>query len=111
MGDPSIPLTTQDWEEYGNSNEREFFYYMFEYSPYENLRWGECYPAILVTASLNDAMVGYWEPLKYVSKLRSVKQDDNLALLKVNFHAGHGSTSDRFQGIVETAFHYAFLLE
>jgi len=82
MSDPSIPLTCGEWEEIGNPNQRETFYYMLEYSPYDNLRMQD-YPAALVTASQNDTMVGYWEPLKYVSKLRRVKTDSNPVLLKV----------------------------
>ncbi|CAL1147798.1 unnamed protein product, partial [Cladocopium goreaui] len=81
MSDPSIPLTCGEWEEIGNPNQRETFYYMLEYSPYDNLRMQD-YPAALVTASQNDTMVGYWEPLKYVSKLRRVKTDSNPVLLK-----------------------------
>lgn len=110
MSDPSIPLTVGEWEEVGNPNEREYFYYMLEYSPYDNIRM-EAYPAALVTASLNDSMVGYWEPLKYVSKLRLLRTDERPVLLKTNFHAGHGATSDRYEGTREAAFHFAFLLD
>lgn len=110
MADPSIPLTVGEWEEVGNPNEREYFYYMLEYSPYDNIRV-EAYPAALVTASLNDSMVGYWEPLKYVSKLRALKTDSRPVLLQTDFHAGHGATSDRYQGTKEAAFHFAFLLD
>jgi len=110
MSDPSIPLTVAEWEEIGNPNEREYFYYMSEYSPYENLRI-EAYPAALATACLNDSMVGYWEPLKYVSKLRALKTDSRPVLLQTNFHAGHGAASDRYQSQRESAFHFAFLLD
>jgi len=110
MADPSIPLTVGEWEEIGNPNEREYFYYMLEYSPYDNIRM-EAYPAAFVTASLNDAMVGYWEPLKYVSKLRALKTDNRQVLLQCDFHAGHGATSDRYQSTKESAFQFAFLLD
>jgi len=110
MSDPKIPLTCADWAEYGNTNERIPFQYVLEYSPYENIRMQE-YPAMLCTASLNDSMVGFWEPLKYVTKLRRSKVDDNPVLLKVNFHAGHGHSSDRYDHLMEKAFHFAFLLD
>jgi len=110
MVDPSIPLTVGEWEEVGNPNEREYFYYMLEYSPYDNLRM-EAYPAALITASLNDSMVGYWEPVKYASKLRLMKTDDRPVFVWTNFHAGHGSSSDRYELMRESAFHFAFLLE
>jgi len=110
MSDPSIPLTIGEWEEIGNPNEQDYFFYMLEYSPYDNIRM-EAYPAALVTTSLNDAMVGYWEPLKYVSKLRLLKVDRRPVLLKVNFHAGHGSESDRYECTLEAAHHFAFLLD
>lgn len=110
MSDPSIPLTIGEWEEIGNPNERDYFYYMLEYSPYENIRM-EAYPAALVTASLNDTMVGYWEPVKYVAKLRHLKTDDRPVLLQVNWHAGHGSSSDRYESTREAALQFAFLLD
>jgi len=110
MSDPSIPLTCGEWEEVGNPNQRETFHYMLEYSPYDNLRMQD-YPAALVTASLNDSMVGYWEPLKFVSKLRRIKTDSNPVLLKVDFHAGHGGASDKYKSMQEQAQHFAFLLE
>lgn len=110
MSDPKIPLTCGDWAEYGNTNERDAFQYVLEYSPYENIRMQE-YPAMLCTASLNDSMVGFWEPLKYVTKLRRSKLDRNPVLLKVNFHAGHGHSSDRYHHMMEKAFHFAFLLD
>lgn len=110
MGDPTIPLTVGEWEEIGNPNERDYFYYMLEYSPYDNIRIEE-YPAALVTASVNDSMVGFWEPLKYVAKLRDLKLDTRPVLLQTNFHAGHGAASDRYQSTSEAAFHFAFLLD
>ncbi|CAJ1364803.1 unnamed protein product [Effrenium voratum] len=110
MSDPSIPLTCGEWEELGNPNQSETFYYMLEYSPYDNLRMHD-YPAALVTASQNDTMVGYWEPLKYVSKLRRIKTDKNPVLLKVDFHAGHGGASNKAKSMREQAQHFAFLLD
>ncbi|CAE8653173.1 unnamed protein product, partial [Polarella glacialis] len=110
MADPTIPLTCGEWEEIGNPNERETFQYMMEYSPYDNIRMQD-YPAALVTASLNDTMVGYWEPLKYVSKLRRMKTDSNPVLLKVNFHAGHGGSTDRYEAMRDQAHNFAFLLD
>jgi oligopeptidase B len=110
MSDPSIPLTVGEWEEIGNPNEREYFYYMLEYSPYDNIRM-DAYPAALITCSLHDSMVGYWEPLKYASKLRLMKTDDRPVLLKVSFNAGHGGTSDRYESMEDYASHFAFLLD
>jgi len=110
MSDPSIPLTCGEWEEVGNPNQKDTYFYMLEYSPYDNLRM-QSYPAAFVTASLNDAMVGYWEPLKFVSKLRRIKTDDNQVVLKVNFHAGHGGSSDKHQAMKEKAQQFAFLLD
>eukprot|EP00405_Crypthecodinium_cohnii_P010259 CAMPEP_0206431540 /NCGR_PEP_ID=MMETSP0324_2-20121206/7423_1 /ASSEMBLY_ACC=CAM_ASM_000836 /TAXON_ID=2866 /ORGANISM="Crypthecodinium cohnii, Strain Seligo" /LENGTH=951 /DNA_ID=CAMNT_0053897483 /DNA_START=139 /DNA_END=2991 /DNA_ORIENTATION=- len=110
MSDPTIPLTCGEWEEVGNPNERTQFYYMLEYSPYDNLQM-QAYPAAFVTASLHDAMVGYWEPLKFVSKLRALKLDERPVLLRTNFHAGHGASSDRYENTKEAALHFAFLLD
>jgi len=109
MSDPTIPLTCGDWGEYNNTNEREAFHYALEYSPYDNIRM-QSYPAVLCTGALNDAMVGFWEPLKYITKLRRMKLDDNLAMMKVNFHAGHGHSSDRYEDLREKAFLFAFVL-
>lgn len=109
MCDPSVPLTVGEWEEIGNPNEKEYFYYQLEYSPYDNLRM-ESYPSALVTASLNDSMVGYWEPLKYVAKLRMLRTNRRPSLLRVNFHAGHSGAQDRYESLREAAFEFAFLL-
>merc|ERR1712039_509404 len=108
--DPSIPLTVGEWEEAGNPNERDYFYYFLEYSPYDNIRMG-AYPAILATCSLNDSMVGYWEPLKYVSKMRHLKTDERPVLLRANLHAGHAGAADRYEALRDSAFYFAFLLE
>eukprot|EP00931_Biecheleriopsis_adriatica_P074103 TRINITY_DN48243_c0_g1_i1.p1 TRINITY_DN48243_c0_g1~~TRINITY_DN48243_c0_g1_i1.p1 ORF type:complete len:886 (-),score=147.94 TRINITY_DN48243_c0_g1_i1:15-2321(-) len=110
MSDPTIPLTCNDWAESGNTNEREAFHYVMEYSPYDNIRL-QAYPATLCTASLNDTMVGYWEPLKYVTKLRRTKLDDKPVRLKVNFDAGHGHHADRYEYLKERAFNFAFILD
>eukprot|EP00747_Dinoflagellata_sp_TGD_P110590 gnl/TRDRNA2_/TRDRNA2_171000_c1_seq3.p1 gnl/TRDRNA2_/TRDRNA2_171000_c1~~gnl/TRDRNA2_/TRDRNA2_171000_c1_seq3.p1 ORF type:complete len:191 (-),score=40.93 gnl/TRDRNA2_/TRDRNA2_171000_c1_seq3:467-1039(-) len=110
MSDPSVPLTIGEWEEIGNPNESEYFYYMQEYSPYDNIRM-TAYPAVLATSSLHDSMVGYWEPLKYVTKLRLMKLDKRPVLLKVNFHGGHGGGTDRYENTRESAFKFAFLLD
>eukprot|EP00927_Polykrikos_kofoidii_P050146 TRINITY_DN44077_c0_g1_i1.p1 TRINITY_DN44077_c0_g1~~TRINITY_DN44077_c0_g1_i1.p1 ORF type:complete len:989 (-),score=127.50 TRINITY_DN44077_c0_g1_i1:171-3002(-) len=110
MADPSVPLTVGDWEEVGNPNELEYYYYILEYSPYDNIRM-DAYPAVLATSSLNDSMVGYWEPLKYVSKLRLLKTDERPVLLKTDFHAGHAATSDRYESTRQLAFFFSFLLD
>jgi oligopeptidase B len=109
MLDASLPLTVPEYEEWGNPNEPEAFAYMLGYSPYENLKPGR-YPAILVKTSLNDSQVMYWEPAKYVAKLRTLKQDSNPLLLYTNMAAGHGGASGRYDYLREIAFDYAFIL-
>ena len=109
MLDASLPLTVPEYEEWGNPNEEEYFHYMLSYSPYDNLERGS-YPAILVKTSLNDSQVMYWEPAKYVAKLRTLKTDDNALLLVTNMEAGHGGASGRYDYLKEIAFDYAFLL-
>ncbi|HEV3446047.1 MAG TPA: S9 family peptidase [Gemmataceae bacterium] len=109
MVDASLPLTVGEYLEWGNPNERTAFAYMRSYSPYDNLaRQG--YPAMLVTTSLNDSQVMYWEPTKYVAKLRTLKTDGNLLLLKCNMGAGHGGASGRYDRLKQTAFEYAWLM-
>jgi oligopeptidase B len=110
MLDASLPLTVPEYEEWGNPNEAEAFEYMLSYSPYDNLRAGS-YPAILVKTSLNDSQVMYWEPAKYVAKLRTLKTDDSVLLLHTNMSAGHGGASGRYDYLKEIAFDYAFLLK
>ncbi len=110
MLDDSIPLTTSEYDEWGNPNEKEYYDYMLSYSPYDNLAAKE-YPHLLLTTGLHDSQVQYWEPAKYVAKLRSLKTDDNLLLLKTNMEAGHGGASGRFRRHKETALIYAFMLE
>jgi oligopeptidase B len=110
MLDASLPLTVAEYEEWGNPNERAAFDYMLSYSPYDNLKAGK-YPSILVKTSLNDSQVMYWEPAKYVAKLRTLKQDANPLLLHTNMAAGHGGSSGRYDYLKEIAFDYAFLLK
>ena len=109
MLDASLPLTVAEYEEWGNPNEPEAFAYMRSYSPYDNLKAGE-YPAMLVKTSLNDSQVMYWEPAKYVAKLRTLKANDTPLLLHINMDAGHGGASGRYDYLKEIAFDYAFLL-
>ncbi len=109
MLDASLPLTTSEYIEWGNPNEKAAYDYMKKYSPYDNIHKAD-YPAMLVKVSLNDSQVPYWEGSKLVSKLRDYKTDKNPLLLKVNMGAGHGGASGRYDAIRETAFDYAFML-
>ncbi len=109
MLDPTLPLTVPEYEEWGNPNDEAAFTYMLSYSPYDNLKAAR-YPAMLVKTSLNDSQVMYWEPAKYVAKLRTLKQDDEVLLLHTNMAAGHGGASGRYEYLEEIAFDYAFLL-
>ena len=109
MLDATLPLTVAEYEEWGNPNERAAFEYMLSYSPYDNLRAG-AYPAILVKTSLNDSQVMYWEPAKYVARLRTLKTNDTPLLLHVNMDAGHGGASGRYDYLKEIAFDDAFVL-
>ena len=109
MLDATLPLTVPEYEEWGNPNEATYFHYMLSYSPYENLKAGS-YPAMLVKTSLNDSQVMYWEPAKYVAKLRTLKTDGNLLLLVTNMQAGHGGASGRYDYLKEIAFDYGFLI-
>jgi oligopeptidase B len=110
MLDASIPLTTQEWQQWGNPAQQAHYAYMKSYSPYDNVAAKE-YPSILVTAGLNDPRVGYWEPAKWVAKLRATKTDKNPLLLKTNMGAGHGGSSGRYDYLKEMAFRYAFVLD
>ena len=110
MLDDSVPLTTGEYDEWGNPNEQEYFDYILSYSPYDNVE-AKPYPHILVTAGLHDSQVQYWEPAKWVAKLRAVKTDQHRLLLKTNMDAGHGGASGRYKRYRETALHYAFLLD
>jgi oligopeptidase B len=109
MLDPTIPLTVIEWEEWGDPRRKEDYEYMLSYSPYDNVRARD-YPAMLVTSGLNDPRVGYWEPTKWVAKLRAVKTDDRPLLLKTNMGAGHSGASGRYDELEELAFEYAFIL-
>jgi len=110
MLDSSIPLTTAEYDEWGNPNIREYYDYMLSYSPYDQVK-AQNYPAILVTTGLHDSQVQYFEPAKWVAKLRELKTDDHLILFKINMEAGHGGASGRFQRYRETALVYAFLMD
>ena len=109
MLDASLPLTTSEYIEWGNPNEKPAFDYMKTYSPYDNVK-KQNYPTMLVKVSVNDSQVPYWEGAKLVAKLRALKTDNNPLLLKVNFGAGHGGASGRYDALRETAFDYAFML-
>jgi oligopeptidase B len=109
MLDASLPLTTSEYIEWGNPNEKPAFDYMIRYSPYDNIK-AQNYPAMLVHVSLNDSQVPYWEGAKFVAKLRAMKTDANTVLLKTNLGAGHGGASGRYDALRETAFTYAFIL-
>jgi oligopeptidase B len=110
MSDASIPLTAQEWEQWGNPAKADEYEYMRSYSPYENVE-RKAYPAMLVTSGLNDSRVPYWEPTKWVARLREVRTDSNPLLLRMNMGAGHGGSSGRYERLKEIAFDYAFMLE
>jgi oligopeptidase B len=109
MLDASLPLTVPEYEEWGDPNEEEYFRVMLSYSPYDNLRAAD-YPSMLVKTSLHDSQVMYWEPAKYVAKLRTLKTDQNPLLLVTNMQAGHGGASGRYDYLKEIALDYAFVL-
>lgn len=110
MLDTSLPLTAIELDEWGNPNDKTYYDYMLSYSPYDNVE-AKAYPHLLVTAGLNDCRVKYWEPAKWVAKLRKTKTDDHLLLLKTHMGAGHGGASGRYGQLEETAFKYAFILD
>jgi oligopeptidase B len=110
MLDESLPLTVSEFEEWGNPKHKDEFDYMMKYSPYDNVR-AQAYPTMLVRTSYNDSQVMYWEPAKYVAKLRALKTDTNTLLFKVNMQpAGHGGQSGRYDRLRDTAWDYAFVL-
>lgn len=109
MLDETIPLTTSEFDEWGNPGVKEYYDYMLSYSPYDNLE-SKAYPNMIVLTSLHDSQVQYWEPAKYVARLRVLKKDRNLLLLKTEMEAGHGGVSGRDKRYRETAFQYAFIL-
>jgi oligopeptidase B len=110
MLDDSLPLTTFEYEEWGDPRLKEHYDYMLSYSPYDNVEAKE-YPDLLVTAGLNDSQVQYWEPVKWVAKLRATRSGDSKLLLKTNLEAGHHGASGRYRHHRETALAYAFLLD
>ncbi len=109
MLDDTLPLTTGEYEEWGNPNEEEYYNYMLSYSPYDNIK-AQNYPNMLVTGGLNDSQVLFHEPTKYVAKLRATKTDNNILLLHMNMESGHGGATGRYDGIKDTAFEFAFIL-
>jgi oligopeptidase B len=110
MLDDSIPLTTGEYDEWGNPNEEEYYFYMKSYSPYDNVE-AKDYPHMLVTTGLHDSQVQYWEPAKWVAKLRELKTDNNRLLLHTDMKTGHGGASGRFESLKEVALEYAFLFD
>ncbi|NDI98882.1 S9 family peptidase [Flavobacterium sp. LaA7.5] len=110
MLDDSIPLTTGEYDEWGNPNEKEYYDYMKSYSPYDNVK-AQDYPNMLVTTGLHDSQVQYWEPAKWVARLRALKTDNNVLYLDTNMEAGHGGASGRFEALKEVAKEYSFLLD
>jgi oligopeptidase B len=109
MLDESIPLTTNEFDEWGNPKEKDAYFYMKSYSPYENVE-RKAYPNILVTTGLHDSQVQYFEPAKWVAKLREMKTDSNVLLLRTNMSFGHGGASGRFDYLKDVALNYAFLM-
>ena len=108
MLDESIPLTTNEFKEWGNPKNKEAYFYMKSYSPYENIE-AKMYPNMLVTTGLHDSQVQYFEPAKWVAKLRATKTDNNVLLLKTNMEFGHGGASGRFDYLKDVALAYSFL--
>ena len=109
MMDASIPLTTFEYEEWGNPNKKEYFDYMLSYSPYDNVK-PQNYPHMLITAGLNDSRVHYWEPAKFVAKLRELKTDTNDLYFQINLGAGHSGSSGKYTYLKEMASEFAFVL-
>ena len=105
-----FPLTTGEYDEWGNPNEKKYYDYMLSYSPYDQVS-AQAYPAMLVTTGLHDSQVQYFEPAKWVAKLRALKTDSNPLLFKTNMEAGHGGKSGRFRRLEERALGYAFFLD
>ncbi len=108
--DTSLPLSAMEWEEWGNPNDKVYYDYMKSYSPYDNVE-AKSYPDLLITAGLNDSRVKYWEPAKWTAKLREIKTDNHLLLLKTNMDAGHSGASGRYESLRELAFEDAFILD
>ncbi len=110
MMDDTIPLTTGEYDEWGNPNDKEYYDYILSYSPYDNVK-AQAYPNMYVSTGFHDSQVQYWEPAKWVAKLRALKTDDNVLYLDTNMDAGHGGASGRFEALKEVAKEYAFLLD
>ncbi|MGB4083669.1 MAG: prolyl oligopeptidase family serine peptidase, partial [Bacteroidales bacterium] len=110
MIDETIPLTTFEWDEWGDPRKQEYYDYMLSYSPYDQVK-AQDYPNMLVTTGYWDSQVQYWEPAKWVAKLREMKTDDNILILDINMTAGHGGASGRFERLKTTALEYAFMLD
>ncbi len=110
MLDEDVPLTTSEFDEWGDPKNKEYYDYMLSYSPYDNVE-AKKYPNLLVTTGFWDSQVQYWEPAKWVAKLRDKKTDKNLLLLHINMEAGHGGVSGRFRRYRETAMEYAFMFD
>ncbi|MDD4606625.1 MAG: S9 family peptidase [Dysgonamonadaceae bacterium] len=110
MFDETLPLTTGEYEEWGNPNEEEYYNYIMSYSPYDNVK-EQNYPNFLITGGINDSQVLFHEPTKWAAKLRSLKTDDNIVLLHMNMDSGHGGATGRYSRIKDVAFEYAFILD
>jgi oligopeptidase B len=110
MLDEDIPLTTGEYDEWGNPNEKEYYEYMLSYSPYDQVK-AQAYPNLLITTGYWDSQVQYWEPAKWLAKLRDMNTGDNKLLMYCNMDAGHGGASGRFEQFKEIALEYAFLLD
>jgi len=110
MLDDSIPLTTGEYDEWGNPNEKEYYDYMKSYSPYDNVK-AQDYPNLYISTGFHDSQVQYWEPAKWIAKLRALRTNKNLLLLDTNMDAGHGGASGRFEALKEVAKEFTFLLD
>ncbi len=110
MLDDTIPLTTGEYDEWGNPNDEEYYHYMKDYSPYDNVE-AKDYPHMLITTGFHDSQVQYWEPAKWTAKLRELKTDNNILVFKTDMSSGHGGASGRFESLKEDALEYAFLLK
>jgi oligopeptidase B len=110
MNDPTIPLTTLEYDQWGNPEDKDYYEYMLSYSPYDNIG-AKGYPHLLIEAALNDPRVAYWEPAKFAAKLGELKTDDNLLLLKTNYDSGHSGASGRYDLLKDIALEYAFLID
>ncbi len=110
MLDESLPLTVTEYDEWGNPNESKYFQYMLSYSPYDNIT-DQSFPPILATGGLHDPRVGYWEPTKWVFKLREHQKANNPILLKMQMRTGHQGPSGRYEAYKETAFYYSFVID